>query len=118
MDCHHGGVVLVGGYLYGTNHITHTKGNWLCVDWKTGKQMYEKTWHTKGSLIYADGMLYCFEERKGHVGLVKAMPTDFKVISPFQVPKQSGPAWAHPVISDKKLYLRWDDVLRIYDIGE
>jgi outer membrane protein assembly factor BamB len=41
LDCHHGGVVLVDGYIYGANWKGNPKGNWLCLDWKTGKVMYE-----------------------------------------------------------------------------
>ena len=44
--------------------------------------MYETKWRGhKGSVIYADGMLYCYDETDGFVGLVKATPEKFEVIS-------------------------------------
>lgn len=112
LDCHHGGVVLVDGYIYGTNH----KGNWICLDWKDGKVMYDTEGIGKGSVTYADGMLYCYEEKEGTVGLVKATPEKFDIVSSFKVPKGTGKHWAHPVILDGILYIRHGDTLMAYDI--
>jgi len=71
LDCHHGNVVLVDGYIYGSNFLSNEKGNWVCLDFETGKVMYETTWHNKGSVIYADGMLYCYEDDEGYFALIK-----------------------------------------------
>jgi outer membrane protein assembly factor BamB len=38
LDVHHGGVVKVGGYIYGANWINNGNGNWCCIDWNTGKK--------------------------------------------------------------------------------
>jgi outer membrane protein assembly factor BamB len=116
LDCHHGGVVLVDGYIYGSNWIDNAHGNWACIEWETGKTMYEKEWQTKGSIIYADGMLYCYEERRGIVALVKPDPDDFEIVSQFRVEAGSGPHWAHPAISDGILYIRHGDTLTAYNI--
>ena len=117
LDNHHGNVVLVDGYIYGSNWLNNQSGNWLCVDWNTGKTIYDAEWYTKGSIIYADGMLYCYEEKSGHVGLVKATPEKFDLVSSFQITEGDGPYWAHPVISNQKLYMRHGDILNIYDIN-
>lgn len=116
LDTHHGGVVLVNGNLYGSNWINNSQGNWVCLDWNTGEKKYETTWGSKGSIIYADGMLYCYEERRGTLGLVKATPEGFKVVSSFRITKGNHQHWAHPVISDGKLYLRHGRVLMVFDI--
>ena len=118
LDVHHGGMVLVDGYIYGSNWISNGKGNWVCLDWDTGEVMYEQEWHNKGSIIYADGMLYVFEEKRGNVGLVVPTPTEFKVVSSFEVDAGRGPRWAHPSIYDGKLLLRHHDVLLVYDISK
>jgi len=60
-------------------------GNWCCIDWNTGAPMYEKEWENKGSIIYADGMLYCYEERRGNVALVRATSEDFEIVSTFKI---------------------------------
>lgn len=117
LDVHHGGMVLVDGYIYGSNWISNGKGNWVCLDWDTGEVMYEEEWHNKGSVICADGMLYVFEEKRGNVGLVVPTPEEFKVVSSFEVDAGRGPRWAHPAIYDGKLLLRHHDVLLVYDIS-
>ncbi|MCI0515398.1 PQQ-binding-like beta-propeller repeat protein [candidate division KSB1 bacterium] len=118
LDTHHGGVVLVDGYLYGSNWLSNRKGNWVCLEWTTGKVIYDQEWHNKGPIIYADGMLYCYDEKDGNFGLVKANHQKFEVIRSFQVPFGSGPHWGHPVISDKRLYIRHGDALMVYDIAQ
>jgi len=116
LDNHHHGVVLVDGYVYASNWINNGKGNWVCMDWNTGEIKWETTWNNKGSLVYADGMLYLYEEKGGHVALVKPTPEKLEVVSSFKVTDGSGPHWAHPFISGGKLYLRHGEVLMVYDI--
>jgi len=116
LDVHHGGVVEVDGYIYGANWLSNSKGNWCCMDWKTGKKMWEETWNTKGSIIYADGLLYVYDEKNGNVGLIKANPTKFELISTFKITKGAGPHWAHPVIKNGLLYIRHGEDLVVYDI--
>jgi len=112
LDNHHGGVILVDGYLYGSSH----GGRWTCLDFRTGKQMYSEPGVGKGSLTYADGMLYTYGER-GTAGLVEATPTGHRVISQFKVPSGGrGRYWAHPVVCRGRLYLRHSDALYAYDI--
>ncbi len=117
-DSHHGGVVEVDGYLYGSNWIHNGAGNWLCLNWETGEVMYEKEWKNKGSILYADGLLYCYEERRGNLALVEPTSEDFKVISTLKVQQGSGPHWAYPVIQDGTLYIRHGETLSSYDIKD
>jgi outer membrane protein assembly factor BamB len=117
LDVHVGGVVKVGDYIYGANWENNRMGNWVCLDWKTGKVMWEEEWNNKGSIISADGMLYCYEEKKGNLALVKANPDKFEMISSFKIPLGKGPHWGHPAISDGRLYVRHGEALMVYDIG-
>ena len=111
-----GGVVLLGNYLYGTNHTSNPSDTWVCVDWITGKTLWTKKWYSRGSVISADGMLYLFEERSGHVALVKPNASKLDIVSEFQITKGAGPYWAHPVIKDGRLYIRHGEVLMVYRI--
>jgi outer membrane protein assembly factor BamB len=113
---HVGGMVLLGNYIYSSTHDTNSKGRWICVDWTTGKTMWITNWYNKGSVISADGMLYIYEEKTGHVGLVKPIPEKLDVISEFQVTKGSGPYWAHPVIDKGRLFVRHGDYLGVFSI--
>ena len=117
LDNHHGGVVLVDDYIYGSNWINNNNGNWCCIDWKTGKKMWEERWNTKGSIISAEGMLYIYEERNGNVGLLKVNPEKFELVSSFKVTQgNTGPFWAHPVIHNGVLYIRHTNALLAYNI--
>lgn len=116
LDPHHGGIVLLGDYIYSTNYKSTSMGDWICVDWNNGKTMWTKNWYNKGSIISADGMLYIMEEKSGHVALVKPNPEKLDIVSTFQVTKGAGPYWAHPVISRGKLYIRHGEVLMVYNI--
>lgn len=118
LDVHHGGAVLVDGCIYGSNWINNGNGDWCCIDWNTGKMKWVKHWHNKGSVIYADGMLYIYEERTGNVGLVRPDPSGFDLVSSFKINGGSGPYWAHPVIHSGVLYIRHGEALFAYDIKE
>ncbi len=116
LDNHHGHVVRVGDHLYGSNWLNNHQGHWVCLDWQSGRTAYETEWATKGSIIAADGMLYAYDERNGHLALVKATPQGFQPVSTFRVTQGDGPHWAHPAISDGRLYVRHGDALLAYDI--
>lgn len=111
MQNHHGGMILVGDYLYGFNESTLT-----CLKFKTGEVMWEDRSVNKGSLGYADGMLYARGER-GSVALVEATPSGYVEKGRFDQPDRSGKsAWPHPVIANGRLYLRDQDILLCYDV--
>jgi outer membrane protein assembly factor BamB len=111
-----GGVVLLGDNIYGNNHMSKPVDTWVCVDWNTGKTLWTSKWYSKGSIISADGMLYLYEEKTGHVALVKPDSTKLDIVSEFQITKGEGPYWAHPVINKGRLYIRHGDVLMVYQI--
>ena len=115
MANHHGGVVLVGKYLYG---FSDGKG-WVCQEFETGKVVWRQQGKVgKGSLAYADGMLYLrAESGKGTVAIIAASAEGYKELGRFDPPDRSDKnSWPHPVISDGRLYLRDQDVLQCYDV--
>ncbi|MEW6360103.1 MAG: PQQ-binding-like beta-propeller repeat protein [Planctomycetota bacterium] len=108
---HHGGYIIHEGHIYGN----HAEG-WSCLDLKTGEKKWFVKGVGKGSLCYADGMLYLFGERDGKVGLLPAMPEEPQLKGEFKVDGE-GKAWAHPVVIGGRLYLRYDDNLYVYDVS-
>ena len=112
LNCEHGGYVTVNGHIYMNQGV-----GWSCLELKTGEQRWSGRGPGKGSIICADGMLYCLGE-KGKMGLLEASPEEFKLVSTFDLPKGEGPCWTHPVIAGGKLYLRWADNLYVYDIKQ
>ena len=118
LEPHHGGMVLLGNYVYSSNHLSNSMGDWLCVDWNTGETKWTERWHCKGPIISADGMLYIYEERTGHVGLARPNPEKLDIVSEFKINSGTGPHWAHPVIKDGKLYIRHGEVLMVYSLKQ
>ncbi len=119
LDAHHGGYVLVNGIIYGSNWTNNNAGNWIAADWNTGETKFDTAWtgNGKGSTVYADGKLYCYDERRGTVGLVNPTPEKFDVVSEFRITKGEGPHWAHPVIDNGVLYIRHGNALMAFKIA-
>ncbi|MCT4647980.1 MAG: PQQ-binding-like beta-propeller repeat protein [Carboxylicivirga sp.] len=120
LDTQQGGYVVVDNTIYGSNWLSNAKDNWLAIDWENGETRYETTWEgkSKGTVITADGMLYCFDDKRGHVGLVPATPEKFEVKSEFKITKGEGPFWAHPTIHNGILYIRHGNALMAYAISQ
>ena len=112
LNTNHGGLVFVDGYVYGSN-TTH---RWVCLRASDGNVMYRASGVGQGSIIYADGNLYCYGE-KGNLGLVRAKPEAYEEVSRFKIAAGEGQHWAHPVISDGRLYIRHGDTLSAFDIA-
>ncbi|MFC2155616.1 PQQ-binding-like beta-propeller repeat protein [Acidobacteriota bacterium] len=117
LDVFLGGAVLVGGKIYGANYSRKKKSRWISLDWKTGKPLGEMNWDNhQGVTIYADNRLYCYAEKTGELRLIKTEPS-FEVTGSFKIPsRQPGSFWAHPAISDGRLYIRHKSQLYCYDI--
>ncbi len=108
-----GGFVVLNDRIYGGGDKTRAL---FCLDWKTGKEIYSLNQHAPSNIIANDGLLYIYSER-GQVVLVEPKADAFEVISSFNVPKGSGPHWAHLVIHNKKLYVRHGASLMVYDVA-
>jgi outer membrane protein assembly factor BamB len=124
LDCHHGGLILLDGHIFGTNSVIYGpeskkdfKGTWYCLELATGQIKHEARLVGKGSVIFAEGLLYCYGE-SGTVGLVKATPTSYKMISSFEITKGNEEHWAHPSISNGIMYIRHGDAMMAYDIKQ
>ena len=107
---HHGGVVLVNGYLYGFNNAILS-----CIEFATGKTVWRDRSVGKGTLTYADGNLYLLSENNV-VGLAEATPGGYREKGRFQIADQGWPSWAHPVVCDGKFYIRNQGSLTCYDV--
>jgi len=116
MQNHHGGMVLVDGYLYGSSD----PGVFTCLNPHTGEVQWRDRGPGKGSVTYVDGHLIVRNE-DGPVTLLKANPKEYQEVGQFQPPQEfrsERKQWAYPVVADKKLFLRDQDVLLVYDLSE
>ena len=114
----HGGVVMVGNYIYGDHD---DGGNPWCAEWKTGNVVWKKNKPSEGrgsaSVTYADGRLY-FQYQNGVVALLDAAPEAYNEISSFKIPEPKRECWSHPVVVGGKLYVRSQDNLWCYDVTQ
>jgi outer membrane protein assembly factor BamB len=113
---HHGGVVLVGDYLYGGHG--QNQGFPFCVNFMTGENVWPKKrgpGERSAAVTYADGRLY-FRYENGVMALIEADPAECRVVSTFKIPDGKTPSWAHPVVAGGRLYLRDKDRLLCYDV--
>jgi outer membrane protein assembly factor BamB len=110
MQNHHGGVVLVNGYLYGFNNAILT-----CLEFATGKVMWRDRSVGKGAVTFADGHLYIVGENHV-VGLAEASPTGYREKGRFEIRDLGLPSWAHPVVAGGRLYIRNQGTLTAYDV--
>jgi outer membrane protein assembly factor BamB len=113
--------VLVDGSFY-TSGCKRSK-SLHCLDWKTGEERAVLKLSTGNSaygsvaMVWAAGRLYC-QVQDGTVALLKPQPGGFEVAGRFQlVDARSGDAWAHPVLLDGRLYLRYHENLWCYEVG-
>ena len=114
MKNHHGGMVVLNGYLYGSSD----PGILKCIELRSNRVVWQNRSVGKAAVSYADGHLYVRSEQ-GPVALVEATPNGYEEKGRFDQPQRSGrPSWSHPVIANGKLFLRDMDNLLAYDIRE
>jgi outer membrane protein assembly factor BamB len=110
MANHHGGIVRIDDYMYGFGNA-----GLICMNFLTGQVAWVNRSVSKGSLVYADGMLYCLGE--GHqMALVEANPKEYKEHGRFKIDNLGKPSWAHPVVAGGRMYLRNQERLAAYDV--
>lgn len=119
MQNHHGGMILLDGYLYGASG-GNEGGALVCLDFQSGKVLWDQRdsagRRAKGSVALADGRLY-YRMEDGTVLLIEPSPKQYIERGRFEQPdRSSAPAWPHPVIANGRLYLRDQDILFCYDI--
>ncbi len=115
------------GYLYAFSGRNEPDARFRCVEFKTGKLMWEvdQSWrHSmeppnvfgRGSCILADDKLIALGEA-GLLGLFKLNPLRPEEVNRVQLPQLRYPCWPAPVLSRKRLYLRSEDRLLCLDLA-
>lgn len=119
----HGGVVHVDGVIYGFSEAQG--GVWMAQDLQSGETLWTHKIrpNRSGSICYADGRLFCYNDKDATVYLVppsrEGWQTEGQLTLPQQTgtPRNSGAIWAHPVVADGLLILRDHDLIFAYDIS-
>jgi outer membrane protein assembly factor BamB len=109
-----GSFIHADGVLYGGGH-KRVKG-WAAVDWATGARKAELPGLATGAAIWADGRLYALAE-DGRMALLTPASEGLTIAGEFRLtPDRVNDAWAHPVLLDGRLYLRYHGELRCYEV--
>ena len=115
---HHSDPIIIEGYMYGYSGFSgRNKGDFKCVELKTGKEMWSTKEVGQGTTTYVDGHLICMDV-KGNLYLVKPDPNAFNKIGEVENALQEVKyqAWTVPVIANGKLYLRYLQTLVCYNL--
>lgn len=113
---HHGGMILLGDHVY-MGH-GHNNGFPVCVNLRTGRDAWRQgrgPGTGSAAITCADGHLY-FRYENGVMALIEATPKSYELKGSFKIAINNGRSWAHPVISNGRLYLRDQDEIICYDI--
>lgn len=114
LDTAQGGVVFAEGRLYGSFYPR--RGGWVALDAATGQALFDDPEMVKGSAVFADRRLYALCEDAWML-LLRDAGTKFEVEGRFRLGSpRDRDAWAHPVILEGRLYLRYHDTFYCYDI--
>jgi len=111
-----GGSIMIGNHLYGT-----ASKAMLCIEFTSGKVVWEEPALGAASLCHADGRLYLHGEN-GQVALIEPSPDGYLEKGRFTPPNrpqrtnQMEKAWAYPVVAHGRLYLRDHNHLWCYDV--
>ena len=112
LSCHFGGLSYKDGIIYGIGE----QGKVHAVELKTGNVVgSSEPYVKKGSLILADGKLFCYGE-SSRVALVKFDGKKFSEHGMFSITEGEKEHWAHPVVSNGSLYIRHGDYLMSYKV--
>ncbi len=121
--------ILHKGVLYAFSGRNEPDARFRCFDLATGKLKWDRdeSWvkrsdeppqtFGRGSIILADNKLIVLGEA-GMLGMFKPNPSAPEELCRFQSPLLRYPCWAGPILSNKRLYLRSEDILVCYDFSK
>jgi outer membrane protein assembly factor BamB len=109
VQCHPGNYVVADGSVYGKG-----RGGIVCVDLKTGETLWRDR-VSAGQVCWGDGMLFVLSASGGRVSLVDPELESQRTTGRFAVDGE-GASWAHPVVVDGKMLIRYDTNLYCFDV--
>lgn len=121
MELHWNTAIHHDGFLYGSSGRHAGGADLRCVDIQNGKVMWKKRVNERGSLLWVnDYFIYLGEY--GRLMLLKCTPERLDIISQSVPTDNKGkqlvnyPAWAAPVLSDGRLFIRGKDRLICFEL--
>jgi outer membrane protein assembly factor BamB len=113
-----------GGHLFGSSGRHSENANLRCIEWKTGKVLWDQPGMARTSLLAIDGHFLCLGEF-GQLWLMWLTPEKPELVASIDfadpdigkkllgqaAPVLAYPCWAAPIVSHGLLYLRGKDRL-------
>ncbi len=115
---HHSDPYIIDGCIYGySGDSIQNRGAFKCVDLQTGEEKWSTNDMGWGTCQYVDGYLLCMDI-KGNLFLMQPAPTEFKLVTklPGALGRVRHATWTIPVVANGKLYLRYKQQLRCYQL--
>jgi len=109
LNCHPGNYVVADGRVYGRG-----RGGFACVDLETGETLWKERVRA-GQVCWGDGMLFVVADSGGRVSLIDPDDQNNRAKGSFSVDGY-GSSWAHPVVIDGRLLIRYDTNLYCFDV--
>ncbi len=95
--------VRIGGFLYGFDGDSSSRAKLKCVEWKSGKVLWEEESFGYGALSAAGDTLIILSA-KGHLGIAKASPAGFRLNASLSV--LAPDCWTAPVLANGRIFCR------------
>jgi outer membrane protein assembly factor BamB len=114
MSNHYSTSVLKDGYLYGFDGRQEFGQTLRCVEFATGKVMWNVDGFGAGTLLIADETLVIMRE-SGELAFASASSNGFRLLSRAQLLK--GVVRAYPALANARLYVRNERQLAAFDLG-
>jgi outer membrane protein assembly factor BamB len=101
----------------GEHLLINTSKGITCLNWKTGKALWEETKLGRCTYTVADGKVF-IRTQDGLMVLATVDPQEYRPLAEFTPPRpdKGEPAWTFPVVANGQLYVRDYDKLLCYDI--
>lgn len=113
LDAKISGLICYEGTVFG---VSDKRRLWAGVDFDTGETVFTSRDFKAGSFILADDKFYMYSD-PGEVALAHPSANGFDIVSRFQIPAgKASFTFAHPVIFNGILYIRYRDHLWLYRV--
>ncbi len=112
--------VILDGYVYGYSGESYlNRGDFMCLELATGKEMWSTKELGQGTTAYVDGHIICLDI-KGNLFLINPKPEEFKLVGeiPKAITEVKSRAWTKPVVANGKLYLRYMQRLICFNLKQ
>jgi outer membrane protein assembly factor BamB len=116
LTCYFGTPVAFGEYLYVVKGSVTPPASLCCVEAKTGKVLWTKpnVGQYHATVVRVKDRLLLLEET-GNLVLLEHNPKEYKELARAKV---CGKTWAHPALSDGRLFVRDEKELRCVEVGK